>query len=175
MLYGGGVRRVMVVVDAAQAGSTLEVVAVVDDGAAGTMTGTVLGVPIVGGTDLVAAWRDDGRIDGVIVGIGDNHTRLAVAERLAGSVPGVVLEVVVHPTASAASARLDAGAVVLAGCRLARRPWSPPTACSAPRPTWTTTPRWPPDPAWARVRSPAARSASAGRLRWRWGRSFVTG
>ena len=104
------------VVDAAQAGSTLEVVAVVDDGAAGTTTGDVLGVPIVGGTDLVAAWWDDGRIDGVIVGIGDNHTRLAVAERLAGSVPGVVFEVVVHPTASvAASARLGAGAVVLAG------------------------------------------------------------
>ena len=75
----------------AQAGSTLEVVAIVDDGTgADGASGDVLGVPIVGGTDLVAAWRDDGRIDGVIVGIGDNHTRLAVAERLAGSVPGVV-------------------------------------------------------------------------------------
>ena len=126
MLYGGGVRRVMVVggsgharcvVDAAQAGSTLEVVAIVDDGTgADGASGDVLGVPIVGGTDLVAAWRDDGRIDGVVVGIGDNHTRLAVAQRLSGSVLGVVFDVVVHPTASvAASARLDAGAVVLAG------------------------------------------------------------
>ncbi len=126
MFYGDGVIRVMVVggsgharcvVDAAQAGSTLEVVAVVDDGARADQSGSdVLGVPIVGGTDLIAAWWDDGRIDGVVVGIGDNHTRLAVAERLAGLVPGLAFVAVVHPMAPvAASAHIGAGAVVLAG------------------------------------------------------------
>ena len=117
VFYGGTVRRVMVVggsgharcvVDAAQAGSTLEVVAIVDDGAAGpaggASGGAVLGVPIVGGTDLVAA-----------------HALLG------------------------AQANLDHDATMAAGR------------------------------AWVRVRSPAARSASAGRLRWRWGRSFVMG
>lgn len=103
------------VVDAAQASAGLEPVAVVDDGASGP-TEDVLGVPIVGGTDTVAAWWADGRIDGVVIGIGDNHTRLTVAERLARLIPGLAFVAVVHPTASvSASARIGDGAVVLAG------------------------------------------------------------
>ena len=114
----GGSGHARCVVDAAQAGSALEVVAIVDDAAAEGVgsESDVLGVPIVGGTDLVAAWWGDGRIDGVVVGIGDNHTRLAVAGRLAQLVPDLEFVAVVHPTASvAASAHLGAGAVVLAG------------------------------------------------------------
>lgn len=132
VFYGWWVRRVMIVggsghascvVDAAQAGSTLEVVAVVDDGAAGSAggasTSTVLGVPVVGGTDAVAPWWSEGRIDGVVIGVGDNHTRLVVAERLARTVPGLAFVAVVHPTASvAASARIGDGAVVLAGASI---------------------------------------------------------
>ena len=105
----GGSGHARCVVDAAQAGSTLEVVGIVDDGAAEDIgsESDVLGVPILGGTDLVGAWWGDGRIDGVVVGIGDNHTRLVVAERLAQLVPGLKFVAVVHPTASvAASASL---------------------------------------------------------------------
>lgn len=122
-VYRDGVQRLMVlggsgharcVIDAAQAGTTHELVAVADDG---LKPGTgVLGVSVVGGIDAVAEWWRDDRIDGVVVGIGDNHTRLRVAERLQAEMPQLVFLAVVHPSASVAqSAQIGPGAVVLAG------------------------------------------------------------
>jgi hypothetical protein len=146
----GGSGHASCVVDAAQAGSTLEVVAVVDDGAAGSAggasTSTVLGVPVVGGTDAVARWSE-GRIDGVVIGVGDNHTRLVVAERLARTVPGLAF--VVSFTRRRRWQRRPGSAMVRScwrGRRSVHRRPSTSTPCSELRP-WTTTPRWPPGPA----------------------------
>lgn len=103
------------VIDAARAGSTGEVVAVADDDVVPTAR-EVLGVPVVGGSDSVGEWWSEGRIDGVVVGIGDNDTRMVVVERLLAIEPSLRFSTVAHPTASiAASARLGDGAVVLAG------------------------------------------------------------
>ena len=94
------------VIDAARAGSTGEVVAVADDDVVPTAR-EVLGVPVVGGSDSVGEWWSEGRIDGVVVGIGDNDTRMVVVERLLAIEPSLRFSTVAHPTASiAASARL---------------------------------------------------------------------
>lgn len=110
----GGSGHARCVIDAAQAGMAVNVAAVVDDGL--EVGSEVLGVPVVGGTDAVAEWWRDGRIDGVVIGIGDNHTRLVVSQRLEAEASGLPCLTVVHPTASVArSARLGPGVVVLAG------------------------------------------------------------
>lgn len=68
---------------------------------------TVLGVPVLGPTALLAEW--DGR---AVLAIGSNRVR----QRLAAAHPGVAWAAVVHPAAVVhESVRLGPGAVVFAG------------------------------------------------------------
>lgn len=99
-----------VVIDAIERNAGLEVACVVDDhpqpGAA------VLGHAVAGGRETLLARRGD--IDGVIVAIGDNRTRLEVAGWLAAQ--GFALQRVVHPMAVVApSASIGAGALIMPG------------------------------------------------------------
>jgi sugar O-acyltransferase (sialic acid O-acetyltransferase NeuD family) len=99
-----------VVVDAIERNTGLAVACVVDDrpqpGAA------VLGHPVAGGREALLARR--GAIDGVIVAIGDNRTRMEVAGWLEAQ--GFVLQSVMHPAAVVApSASIGAGALVMPG------------------------------------------------------------
>lgn len=97
-----------VVVDAIACSPGLAVACVVDDrprpGAA------ILGHAVIGGREVLLARR--GEIDGVIVAIGDNRTRLEVARWLAQQ--DFALRSVVHPAAVVApSATIDAGALIM--------------------------------------------------------------
>lgn len=99
-----------VVVDAIERNSGLAVACVVDDrprpGA------TVLGHAVVGGREALLAHR--GGIDGVIVAIGDNRTRMEVAGWLEAQ--GFSLRSVVHPMAVVApSASIGAGVLIMPG------------------------------------------------------------
>lgn len=99
-----------VVVDAIERNAGLAVTCVVDDrpqpGA------TLLGHPVAGGREALLACR--GAIDGVIVAIGDNRTRMEVAGWLEAQ--GFVLKSVMHPAAVVApSASIGAGALVMPG------------------------------------------------------------
>lgn len=99
-----------VVVDAIERNTGLAVVCVVDDrpqpGAA------VLGHPVAGAREVLLARRD--AIDGVIVAIGDNRTRMEVAGWLEAQ--AFVLQSVVHPAAVVApSASVGAGVLIMPG------------------------------------------------------------
>lgn len=99
-----------VVADAIQRNATLDLACVVDDKPlAGA---TILGQPVAGGRDALLARR--GEIDGVIVAIGDNRTRMEVAGWLQAQ--GFILQSVVHPAAVVApSASIGAGVLVMPG------------------------------------------------------------
>lgn len=99
-----------VVVDAVERNADLTVACVVDDhpqpGAA------LLGHAVAGGREALLARR--GRIDGVIVAIGDNRARHEVARWLEAQ--GFVLLSVVHPAAVVApSALVGPGTLVMPG------------------------------------------------------------
>lgn len=99
-----------VVIDAIERNAGLVVACVVDDrrlpGA------TVLGHAVIGGREALRARRDT--IDGVIVAIGDNRTRMEVAHWLAAE--HFVLLSVLHPSAVVApSAAIAAGVLVMPG------------------------------------------------------------
>lgn len=99
-----------VVVDAVERNADLTVACVVDDhpqpGAA------LLGHAVAGGREALLARR--GRIDGVIVAIGDNRARREVARWLEAQ--GFVLLSVVHPAAVVApSALVGPGTLVMPG------------------------------------------------------------
>lgn len=99
-----------VVVDAIECNAGLAVACVVDDR---PQPGTaLLGHPVAGGREVLLERKDS--IDGVIVAIGDNRTRMAVAVWLEAQ--GFVLQSVVHPAAAVApSASIGAGALVMPG------------------------------------------------------------
>lgn len=99
-----------VVVDAVERNDGLAVACVADDrpqpGAA------VLGHAVVGGREALLVRRGD--IDGVIVAIGDNRSRMEVAGWLEAQ--GFVLQRVVHPMAVVApSATIGAGVLIMPG------------------------------------------------------------
>lgn len=99
-----------VVVDAIQRNAALAIACVVDDKPqAGAR---ILGEPVVGGREALLVRR--GEIDGVIVAIGDNRTRLEVAAWIEAQ--GFTLRSVVHPAATVApSATIGAGTLVMPG------------------------------------------------------------
>lgn len=99
-----------VVVDAILRNAALAVACVVDDQ---TQAGaTLLGQPVAGGREALLARRCE--IDGVIVAIGDNRTRLEVAHWIEAQ--GFVLCSVAHPAAVVApSAMIGAGALIMPG------------------------------------------------------------
>ncbi|MEZ5383498.1 MAG: acetyltransferase [Microthrixaceae bacterium] len=115
-------QRVMVVgasdharctVDVALARGDVQVVGAVADGDQGAEV-DLLGVPLLGGTELVGAWWRAGRIDAVAVAIGANHARVTVAERLLRDTPGLVFATLVHPSAEVAdTAVIEPGVVML--------------------------------------------------------------
>lgn len=79
--------------------------------------GTSVGGHLVLGseTDLSALCSSHG-IDSVVVAIGDNATRIAVAHRIAVAVPGLPFLDVVHPAAHVApGTKLGGGVVVMPG------------------------------------------------------------
>lgn len=99
-----------VVVDAIERNDGLAVACVVDDNP--QPGSAVLGLVVVGGRDALLARRGD--IDGVIVAIGDNRTRMEVAGWLGAQ--GFVLQRVVHPMAVVApSATIGAGVLIMPG------------------------------------------------------------
>jgi sugar O-acyltransferase (sialic acid O-acetyltransferase NeuD family) len=114
VVYGAGGHG-KVVADLLLAGGQVDLVGFVDD-AAGTVGGPapiVLGLPVLGGGAWVETEAARGPI-AVALGIGANAARRAVAERCLAF--GAELLVAVHPRAVvAASARLGAGSVVMAG------------------------------------------------------------
>jgi sugar O-acyltransferase (sialic acid O-acetyltransferase NeuD family) len=78
----------------------------------------VLGCTVLGKDDdakqILASLT--GRVDSVVVAIGDNHTRAAVVQRLLVGMPRLAFATVVHPSAIVSpTARIGYGTVVLAG------------------------------------------------------------
>lgn len=99
-----------VVVDAIERIADLTVACVVDDNARSGLA--VLGHAVAGGREVLSARR--GKIDGVIVAIGDNRMRHEVAHWLAAQ--GFVLCSVVHPAAVVApSATIGLGTLIMPG------------------------------------------------------------
>lgn len=80
---------------------------------AGTSVGGLL---VLGGEIDFAALCDSHGIEAAVVGIGDNATRLAVANRIEAVVPGMPFLDVVHPAAHVApGTRFGGGVVVMPG------------------------------------------------------------
>jgi acetyltransferase EpsM len=72
----------------------------------------ICGVPVKGPIDMLLA--EPPFVDGFIVAIGNNHTRVKLARRIAAG--GVTLISAIHPSAIiAGSASVGAGSVVMAG------------------------------------------------------------
>ena len=100
-----------VVVDAIEHHPSMLLACVVDDDPQ-SVGGLVLGHPVVGGRDALLSARAE--VDGVIIAIGNNRTRLKVGGWLAGQ--GFPLSTLVHPSATVApSATLGAGTQVMPG------------------------------------------------------------
>jgi len=108
----GGHARV--VVDAALAEGRYDVVGIIDDRVA--LHGSeLLGVPIVSSLDSFLLGR---RAGVVVIAIGDNHTRSAIAARVRYA--GYAMATVVHPRATVSPfATLGSGTVVIAGAVVA--------------------------------------------------------
>ena len=99
-----------VVVDAIERSAGLTVACVVDDHP--RAEAAVLGHTVAGGREALLA--RSGAIEGVIVAIGDNRTRMEVADWLEAE--GFVLQSVTHPAAVVAlSASIGAGALIMPG------------------------------------------------------------
>ena len=88
---------------------------------------TTLGYPVLGGEQALPGLCATQRLAGVVVAIGDNSVRAAVAEAVAGLCPGLPLVGAVHPAATLGrDVSLGPGAVVMAGavigpcCRIGR-------------------------------------------------------
>jgi UDP-perosamine 4-acetyltransferase len=74
--------------------------------------GTVLGLPVLGGDEMLPALRREG-VEAAFVALGHNRVRQRIGAELAGL--GYALPVAVHPSALVSpSARIGAGAVVMA-------------------------------------------------------------
>jgi sugar O-acyltransferase (sialic acid O-acetyltransferase NeuD family) len=99
-----------VVVDAIERNDGLVVACVVDDRPQPGVL--LLGHAVIGGREALLARR--GGIDGVIVAIGDNRSRLEVAGWLLAQ--GFVLQSVVHPAAAVApSVSIGGGVLIMPG------------------------------------------------------------
>lgn len=110
LLGAGG--HAKVVADLLLAAGRFEVIGCLDDDPS-TWGRRVLGLPVLGGTDRLAALRDEG-VAWCLAAIGDNRARLAFAERAAAA--GFRFPVAVHPRATVApSVRLGEGTIVAAG------------------------------------------------------------
>jgi acetyltransferase EpsM len=108
LVYGAG-GHARVVVDAAQAAERFTICGMIDDDPA-THGGSHLGVPVLGGIEIL----DDGEFAGcsVVVAIGDGDARRACAERVAAR--GYESAHVIHPTAVLGhGATVGEGTVVL--------------------------------------------------------------
>lgn len=110
LLYGGGGHG-KVVLDILQEAGEYEVLGILDDDTAKRGT-TFQGLPVLGGMEvLTAAGYRQAR---VIIGIGDNRRREAVASRLADL--SVTYATAVHPAAHLArSVRVEGGTAIMAG------------------------------------------------------------
>lgn len=77
---------------------------------------TVAGHRVLGGAADLPALQGDRGIDAVVVAIGDNGARSAVAARLRDLVPNLAFATVIDPTAVVArDATIGAGTVIMAG------------------------------------------------------------
>ena len=77
----------------------------------------VMGVPVLGHDDELAACAIDVSADEFVVAIGDNATRGAVLERAADACPKLEPATIVHPSAVIGhDATVGSGAILLAGC-----------------------------------------------------------
>jgi sugar O-acyltransferase (sialic acid O-acetyltransferase NeuD family) len=112
VIYGGGGHGKMVI-DMLRARGTYQVVGIIDDG---LISGSIImGVPVLGGADVLAELHSRGVRLAVnaIGGIGDIKVRIKIFERLAGA--GFVCPAITHISAYIdPSAHLEAGAQVLA-------------------------------------------------------------
>ncbi len=106
----------LVVADAVLASGDHELVGFVAKN--GGSAGDVLEIaPLLGSDDGLAGFVELHQVTAIVVGIGDNHARRLVTDRLRGALPASVsFPPVVHPSAVVGSgARIGAGSVVLAG------------------------------------------------------------
>jgi sugar O-acyltransferase (sialic acid O-acetyltransferase NeuD family) len=77
----------------------------------------VVGVPVLGSDDDLAACAADVGADQFVVAIGDNAARGAALARCAAAAPQLELATVVHPAAVVAGdATVGPGSILLAGC-----------------------------------------------------------
>lgn len=111
LVVAGGAGHAAVVIDILRAAGRFEVIGCT--AAAPDPTASVLGVPVLGGDDLLDGIRRSG-IAHAIVAVGDNRLRVRIAASLRAL--GFVLVNAVHPAAVVApSARLGDGVAVMAG------------------------------------------------------------
>jgi len=111
LLVIGGGGHAKVVIDLVLRGKEWKIAGILDDAPAAAGK-SVLGCTVLGGTERLRGFAQDGT--GFVVAIGSNAAR----ERLqkAASAAGLVPVALVHPAATVAeSARIGAGAVVMAG------------------------------------------------------------
>jgi UDP-perosamine 4-acetyltransferase len=91
----------------------MEVIGFLDD-ATDAWRSTRLGLPVLAGIESFASYNPDG----LVIGVGSNHSRRAIAERLGARAGGLWVNAV-HPRATVAvSVRLGRGTVVAAGAVL---------------------------------------------------------
>ena len=97
-----------VVIEAIQASKAFEIAGVVDP----RQVGDVLGIPWLGGDDVLPSLLDQG-IRYAVAAVGDNRLRQSVGERLAGL--GYDIPAIIHPSATISpTARIGQGSVVMA-------------------------------------------------------------
>jgi UDP-perosamine 4-acetyltransferase len=113
VIGGGG--HASVVIDAARANGTLDLVGVIDADAA-RRAATVLGLPVIGNDGDLPRLQREG-IEGFIIGLGHSRSLALRAGLFQAAVAlGLVPVNVIHPNTSiAASARLGSGVAILAG------------------------------------------------------------
>lgn len=80
---------------------------------------TQFGYPILGSDEDLPELMSAFDISGVVVGIGDNFNRAAVAKRISESIPGISFVAAIHPRASIAhGVSVGEGSVVMAGASI---------------------------------------------------------
>lgn len=99
-----------VVASAVDAAAEFELAGLIDP----DIHGMAFGVRVLGRDEDLVRLVADGTIEAVVLGIGDNHRRRSVAERLAST--GIAFASIIHPAATVdRSVVVGAGTVVLAG------------------------------------------------------------
>jgi UDP-perosamine 4-acetyltransferase len=113
LIVVGGGGHAKVALDVLRLMASMTVIGVADPAAAGS---TILGIPVLGGDEVLAGLRDRG-IAAAFVAIGDNGKRQRLGATLQEM--GFVLPVILHPSAIVSpSAQIGAGSAIMAGAKI---------------------------------------------------------